>query len=64
MDKIVVKGGRRLKGKVKMVGAKNAVLPVMTACLLCKGVSVIENVPRLRDVTTMAKVLERLPRPR
>ena len=60
MDKIVVKGGRRLKGKVKMVGAKNAVLPVMTACLLCKGVSVIENVPRLRDVTTMAKVLERL----
>jgi len=60
VDKIVVKGGRRLKGKVKMVGAKNAVLPVMTACLLCKGVSVIENVPRLRDVTTMAKVLERL----
>jgi UDP-N-acetylglucosamine 1-carboxyvinyltransferase len=60
VDKIVVKGGRRLKGKVKMVGAKNAVLPVMTACLLCKGVSTIENVPRLRDVTTMAKVLERL----
>jgi UDP-N-acetylglucosamine 1-carboxyvinyltransferase len=60
VDKIVVRGGRRLKGKVKMVGAKNAVLPVMTACLLSRGVSVIENVPRLRDVTTMAKVLERL----
>jgi len=60
VDKIVVKGGRRLKGKVKMVGAKNAVLPVMTACLLCRGVSTIENVPRLRDVTTMARVLERL----
>ncbi len=60
MDKIVIKGGRRLKGKVKIVGAKNAVLPVMTACLLCRGVSVIENVPRLRDVTTMGKVLERL----
>lgn len=60
MDKIVIKGGRRLKGKVKIVGAKNAVLPVMTACLLSRGVSVIENVPRLRDVTTMGKVLERL----
>jgi len=60
VDKIVIKGGRRLKGKVKIVGAKNAVLPVMTACLLSRGVSVIENVPRLRDVTTMGKVLERL----
>jgi UDP-N-acetylglucosamine 1-carboxyvinyltransferase len=60
MDKIVVRGGKRLKGNVKIGGAKNAVLPVMTACLLCRGVFVIENVPRLRDVSTMGAVLERL----
>jgi UDP-N-acetylglucosamine 1-carboxyvinyltransferase len=60
MDKIVVKGGRRLKGKVAIGGAKNAVLPVMTACLLTRGTCLIENVPHLADVTTMAKVLERL----
>ena len=60
MDKIIVRGGKRLKGKVKIGGAKNAVLPVMSACLLCRGVSVIENVPGLRDVRTMGAVLERL----
>ena len=60
MDKIVVRGGKRLKGKVKIGGAKNAVLPVMTACLLTRGVSVIKNVPNLKDVATMASVLEQL----
>jgi UDP-N-acetylglucosamine 1-carboxyvinyltransferase len=60
MDKIVIKGGKRLKGKVKIGGAKNAVLPVMTACLLTRGVSVIKNVPNLKDVATMASVLEQL----
>jgi len=60
MDKIVIRGGKRLKGKVKIGGAKNAVLPVMTACLLTRGVSVIRNVPRLKDVASMAAVLEQL----
>jgi UDP-N-acetylglucosamine 1-carboxyvinyltransferase len=60
MDKIVIRGGKRLKGKVKIGGAKNAVLPVMTACLLSRGVSVIRNVPRLKDVVSMASVLEQL----
>ncbi|MGD9142161.1 MAG: UDP-N-acetylglucosamine 1-carboxyvinyltransferase [bacterium] len=60
MDKIIVRGGKRLKGKVKIGGAKNAVLPVMTACLLTRGVSVIRNVPRLQDVASMAAVLEQL----
>ena len=60
MDKIVVKGGNKLKGKVKIGGAKNAVLPIMTACLLTRGVSVLTNVPRLRDVITMNAVLEQL----
>jgi UDP-N-acetylglucosamine 1-carboxyvinyltransferase len=60
MDKIVVKGGRKLNGRISVGGAKNAVLPVMTACLLARGESVIENVPRLADVSTMKSVLERL----
>ncbi len=60
MDKIVVKGGRKLKGRVRIGGAKNAVLPMMAACLLTRGESVIRNVPVLADVITMKKVLERL----
>lgn len=60
MDKIVVKGGKRLRGTVTIGGAKNAVLPIMAACLLTRGKSVIRNVPALADVTTMSKVLEYL----
>lgn len=60
MDKIVVKGGPRLKGRIKIGGAKNAVLPMMAACLLASGESVIRNVPLLADVITMKKVLEQL----
>lgn len=60
MDKIIVRGGRKLKGAVRIGGAKNAVLPIMTACLLARGESTIRNVPRLADVVTMKQVLERL----
>jgi UDP-N-acetylglucosamine 1-carboxyvinyltransferase len=60
MDKIIVRGGRKLKGAVTIGGAKNAVLPIMTACLLARGESTIRNVPRLADVVTMKQVLERL----
>jgi UDP-N-acetylglucosamine 1-carboxyvinyltransferase len=60
MDKIIVRGGNKLKGRVKTGGAKNAVLPIMTACLLTRGESVITNVPRLKDVMTMKAVLEQL----
>jgi UDP-N-acetylglucosamine 1-carboxyvinyltransferase len=60
MDKIVVRGGHKLKGRIAVGGAKNAVLPVMAACLLTRGESLIENVPRLADVWTMKSVLERL----
>ncbi len=57
MDKIVVRGGRKLKGEVFISGAKNAVLPIMAAALLGEGTSQIENVPNLRDVATMIKLL-------
>ncbi len=60
MEKFLIEGGRRLKGEVKVSGAKNACLPIMAACLLTRGVVSIENVPDLRDVRTMARVLENL----
>lgn len=58
MDKLVVNGGKRLKGRVKISGSKNAVLPIMTATLLAEGEYTLENVPALRDVKTMAHLLE------
>ena len=49
MDKIVIKGGNRLTGEVKVEGAKNAVLPVLTASLLAsEGQSKLVNVPDLK----------------
>ena len=60
MDKIVIEGGKRLVGTVKMSGAKNAVLPVLAATLLTEGRNVIDNVPEVRDVLTMIKLLEAL----
>jgi len=58
MDKIVVVGGHPLKGSIRISGAKNAVLPVMTASLLADGDYRIQNTPNLRDVRTMARLLE------
>jgi UDP-N-acetylglucosamine 1-carboxyvinyltransferase len=57
MDKFVIEGGERLRGVVRIGGAKNAVLPVLAATLIQKGVYKIGNVPRLRDVNSMAKLL-------
>ena len=58
MDKILIEGGHPLSGSVKISGAKNAVLPIMTAALLAKGKSIIKKVPDLRDTRTMIKLLE------
>ncbi|EKU47156.1 UDP-N-acetylglucosamine 1-carboxyvinyltransferase [Staphylococcus massiliensis] len=61
MDRIVIKGGNKLEGSVKVEGAKNAVLPVLTASLLAsKGESKLLNVPELSDVTTINNVLKTL----
>ena len=57
MDKFIIEGGKRLKGSVKINGAKNAILPIMTAALLCEGTSVMHNVPHLNDIKMMAHVL-------
>ena len=58
MERIIVKGGRKLSGSVKIEGAKNAVLPILAASLLAsEGKSVIRNVPELSDVSTLADLL-------
>jgi UDP-N-acetylglucosamine 1-carboxyvinyltransferase len=57
MDKFVIEGGERLKGTVRISGSKNAVLPVLAATILEKGVYTIGNVPRLRDVETMMRLI-------
>ena len=58
MDKLIIEGGATLKGRVKVSGAKNAALPIIAAALLAPGNNVIGNVPRLRDIATMSKLLE------
>ncbi len=58
MDKFIINGPTKLQGDVKISGAKNAVLPLMAASLLACGKSSIANVPNLRDVRTMIKLLE------
>jgi len=60
MQKIVIMGGNRLRGKVEIAGSKNATLPIMTAAILAPGKSVLTNVPSLKDVTTMKEMLETL----
>lgn len=61
MEKIIVRGGQRLYGSVKVEGAKNAVLPVLAATLLASdGKSVIREVPTLSDVYTINEVLRNL----
>lgn len=61
MEKIIVRGGQRLNGTVKVEGAKNSVLPVLAATLLASdGKSVIRDVPTLSDVYTINEVLRNL----
>ncbi|MCM3714288.1 UDP-N-acetylglucosamine 1-carboxyvinyltransferase [Alkalihalobacillus oceani] len=61
MEKIIVRGGNQLHGKIKVEGAKNAVLPVIAASILAeRGTSHIYDVPSLADVYTMREVLRNL----
>jgi UDP-N-acetylglucosamine 1-carboxyvinyltransferase len=57
MDKLLIEGGRPLEGSVRVSGAKNAALPAMAAALLtCERVE-LENIPRVRDIITMGRLL-------
>jgi len=58
MDKLVIEGGRQLEGSVTISGAKNSCLPILAAALLSDEKSVIRNIPALRDMSTMLKILK------
>jgi len=58
MEKFIVEGGNRLKGEIRVAGAKNAVLKVMAAALLSDQVWYLKNVPEIGDVKTMVELLK------
>ncbi|MBW2615053.1 MAG: UDP-N-acetylglucosamine 1-carboxyvinyltransferase [Deltaproteobacteria bacterium] len=60
MDKILIKGGKPLNGNVKVSGAKNAALPIIAACLLTGGSHQLQNVPLLRDIETIKRIMSKL----
>ena len=60
MDILTIRGGNKLEGRIKVSGAKNSALPVLAATLLPEGVCKVENVPALKDITTMCEVLKDL----
>src|SRR5690348_7389827 len=57
MDKFLIKGGKALRGTVAVSGAKNSALPLMAAALLTADKVVVRNVPKVRDLVTMSKLL-------
>jgi len=60
MDKLLIRGGRPLKGEVQISGAKNAALPQLCAALLTAEPVTLHNVPQLQDVATMLKLLRHM----
>ncbi len=60
LDKLVIKGGTRLKGEVSISGAKNAVLALLPATLLNEGVCTINNIPNISDVKILCNILQEL----
>jgi UDP-N-acetylglucosamine 1-carboxyvinyltransferase len=60
MDKLIITGGARLDGSVRIAGAKNAALPIIAAALLADQPVTIRNVPHLHDVTTTLELLGRM----
>src|SRR5260370_18097093 len=59
-DRFLVEGGQPLRGTVTPAGNKNEALPVLAACLLVRGEVVVDNVPRIRDVTALLEGLRHL----
>ncbi len=60
MEKFIIEGGHRLKGEVTPSGNKNAALPILAACLLTDETITLRNLPDIRDVRSMRKLLESL----
>ena len=60
MSKFIIQGGKKLDGEVRISGSKNAALPIIAATILNKGITVIDNIPNIRDVKMMYSILEKL----
>ena len=60
MQKIEVFGANKLKGTVKISGSKNASLPILAATLLSKNKMKLKNLPKVRDIETMIKLIQTL----
>ncbi|MFH1038290.1 MAG: UDP-N-acetylglucosamine 1-carboxyvinyltransferase, partial [PVC group bacterium] len=60
MDKIVIVGGKKLAGEVRISGAKNAALPILASSLLAGGWNTFHNIPDLLDIKTIKKLLKSL----
>lgn len=60
MESYLIRGGRTLSGSVRVHGAKNSVLPILAAALLCRGTCVIHNCPALSDVDASIAILRHL----
>ena len=60
MDKLVISGGNKLSGTIRISGAKNAALPILAATLLADEPVTVGNLPHLHDVTTMIELMGRM----
>ncbi len=60
MDKLIITGGHRLDGEIRISGAKNAALPILAATLLASAPVTVRNLPHLHDITTMIELFGRM----
>ncbi|MGB9614216.1 MAG: UDP-N-acetylglucosamine 1-carboxyvinyltransferase, partial [Fervidobacterium sp.] len=59
-NRLMIEGGRKLKGTIIVSGAKNAALPIMAASLLSEARTILKNIPRVEDVFTLKTILEKI----
>ena len=57
MQKLIVKGGKRLRGELSVQGSKNSALPIMAASLMCRGECRLRNCPKLTDIYAASRIL-------
>src|SRR2546421_7060690 len=58
MERFIVEGGRRLEGRIRPGGNKNAALPILAACLLTDDAIILRNLPDIQDVRVMLQIME------
>lgn len=60
MSEYIIEGGRKLSGNIDVSGSKNATLPILAATILNEGITIINNVPDIKDVNAMCAILQSL----